>query len=65
MFVLDIPESGRIGPDAVLQPDQWHTLRFEWRKVEKPDSAHCEVFLDQQPTGLKLPLRNPSPHGIS
>ncbi len=65
MYVLDIPESGRIGPNAVLQPDQWHTLRFEWHEVENPDSAHGEVFLDQQPIGLILPLRNPSPHGIS
>jgi len=60
MYNLTILENGR-GGYFVLEPGDWHTLRFEWTELAK---SSCRLTIDGEYIG-ELRLIRPSVFGIS
>jgi hypothetical protein len=62
MCHLDIAADGTTNAGAKLDVSHWHTLKFQWKSVDK--GATCDVFLDGHLTGT-MPLQRPALHGLS
>ena len=67
-FALALPVDGRIGPDAKLTSDEWHTLKLAWKVEHKPPRGgwpgECVVSLDGR-QALTLPQLNRAKAGLS
>ncbi len=61
-YLLEISGDGRIGPSAILEPGQWHTLTLSWSDTE---SGGCHLDVDGAGLAAPIALGLPSRDGIS
>ncbi|MFC2111716.1 sialidase family protein [Bacteroidota bacterium] len=71
MFTVElvaIPQSGT-GPSQttgiLLEPDAWHTLRFEWNGLGDTGSDQCELYINEATEPFQILLNRKSINGIS
>lgn len=65
MFVLEIPASGQLGKDMVLEKENWYTIKFVWENTLNKDKDRCSIYVDDLIISKNLILKNASIHGIS
>jgi len=65
MYVLEIPSSGRISSEVVLEKDQWYDLNLVWSGTDDFESDTCLIYINDELTSTNLMLNNKSAHGIS
>ncbi|MEM1084583.1 MAG: sialidase family protein [Verrucomicrobiota bacterium] len=65
MFTLEIPDDGRIDENMTLAPDRWFELELEWTGTENASTHSCTVRINGHQLSKSLPLKNPSPNGVS
>lgn len=65
MYTLEIPASGKLSSETVLEKDKWYTVKFVWENTLNKDQDRCSIYVDDMIISKNLILKNPSFHGIS
>jgi hypothetical protein len=63
MFQLEIPGSGKLGKDKILEMDHWYEVELKWGETSRK-SGWCKVLIDGEEVS-NLPLRFESENGLS
>jgi len=65
MFVLEIPSSGKLTSNVILEKEEWYTIKLVWKATNSLYEDLCEVYVNDQLTSKKIVLKNRSINGVS